>query len=312
MTILIRPLQEHELPIAAQIMRLAFGTFVGAPNLTEFFSDLNYMNRWYADPQAAFAAEDQGQIIGSNIAINWGSFGLFGPLTVHPDYWDKGIGQRLIEPAIACFERWGTTQNGFFTFPNSPKHLKLYQRFGFHPRSLTALMSKTVSVEPLPLQGLEYSQLPPSEQAASLKACFELTHTLYDGLDLSREISTVAAQNLGETILLWDDTNLVGFAVCHCGAGTEAGTHNCYIKFGAVRSGAEAEANFERLLQNCEALAAKKGLSSLNGGVNTERYAAYYKMQSLGFRIEHLGLAMHQPNQPGFNRPDVFAIDDWR
>ena len=32
-----------------------------------------------------------GKLIGSNFIANWGSVGFFGPLTIHPDYWGKGI-----------------------------------------------------------------------------------------------------------------------------------------------------------------------------------------------------------------------------
>ncbi len=37
----------------------------------------------------------------------------------------------------------GTQHAGLFTFAHSQKHVGLYQRFGFWPRFLTALMSKT-------------------------------------------------------------------------------------------------------------------------------------------------------------------------
>jgi hypothetical protein len=33
---------------------------------------------------------------------------------------------------------------------------------------------------------------------------------------------------------------------------------------------------------------------------------------AIGFRTEMTGVAMQKPNQPGYNRPDVFALDDWR
>ncbi len=47
------------------------------------------MNRWYTNPEEVFAAEIDGQILGVNIALNWGHFGLFSPLVVHPDFGSK-------------------------------------------------------------------------------------------------------------------------------------------------------------------------------------------------------------------------------
>ncbi len=31
-----------------------------------------------------------------------------------------------------------------------------------------------------------------------------------------------------------------------------------------------------------------------------------------GFRIDILGVTMHRPDEPGYSRPEMFVIDDWR
>jgi GNAT superfamily N-acetyltransferase len=67
----------------------------------------------------------------------WGAFGFFGPLTVLPEYWDQGVAQRLLKATNAVFDRWGVRRTGLFTFPQSTKHLGLYQKFGYWPRSAT-------------------------------------------------------------------------------------------------------------------------------------------------------------------------------
>ena len=145
MSITIRPLQEDDLPPTRRIIRLAFGTLLGVPDPENFRSDTDYATtRWLADPSAAFVAEMDGEVVGSNFATRWGSVGFFGPLTVRPGLWDKGIGQQLMEPIIDCFERWKLTHAGLYTFAHSPKHIGLYQRYGFWPRFLTAIMSKAV------------------------------------------------------------------------------------------------------------------------------------------------------------------------
>jgi hypothetical protein len=35
--------------------------------------------------------EVNGELVGSNFMANWGSVGVLGPLTVHPDLWNKGV-----------------------------------------------------------------------------------------------------------------------------------------------------------------------------------------------------------------------------
>lgn len=313
MTVSIRLLQAHELDAADHVFRLAFGTFLGLPEPTEFFGDAAYIHhRWQTDPNAAFVAEVDGKLIGSNLATNWGSFGFFGPLSVHPDFWNQGVAQGLIEKAIACFTQWDHRLSGLMTFPQSPKHHALYQKFGFRLRFLTAILAKSVQPsQPLPPSN-RYSLLNEDERTQSLKASYQVTDAIYEGLDLTREIQTVAAQGLGDTVLLWDDAGLAGFAVCHLGACTEAGSNTCFVKFGAVRPGNNAGQHFEQLLDLCEALTFTQGMTRLVTGVNTSREEAYHRMLARGFRTEFIGVAMHRPNEPGYNRPDVFALDDWR
>jgi len=182
----IRQLRETDRADADRIMRIAFGTFFGLPDPINFMGDAAYVQpRWRTDPKGAFAADVNGKLAGSSFATNWGSFGFFGPLTVAPDLWDRGIAKRLMEPMMACFDRWGTKQAGLFTFAHSQKHVGLYQKFGFWPRFLTAIMSRSVG---------ETTALPPSrfsqekDQGSDLKSCRVLTDTLCDGLDLRREI----------------------------------------------------------------------------------------------------------------------------
>jgi len=321
MEVSVRALRESDLPAADHIMRVAFGTFLGLPDPASFMGDANYARtRWLADPGAAFCAEIGGAVGGSNFAANWGSVGYFGPLTIRPDLWDRGLGKRLMEPVMECFARWGTAHAGLFTFAHSQKHAGLYQRFGFWPRFLTAIMSKAVeppvvqpiaSAQPAP-RWTRFSEVKESDRDATRRACREVTGEIFGGLDVSREIDAVATQSLGDTVLVWGDAGLAGFAVCHIGAGSEAGSGICYVKFAAVRPGQAAAEDFARLLRACEALAARRGAARLFAGVNTARHEAYRAMLDHKFRTEFQGVTMHRPNEPGYNRPGVYVLDDWR
>jgi hypothetical protein len=46
--------------------------------------------------------------------------------------------------------------------------------------------------------------------------------------------------------------------------------------------------------------------------VNLGREKAYRMLRAHGFRTEFEGVIMHQPNEPGYHRPGVYVIDDWR
>jgi hypothetical protein len=146
-----------------------------------------------------------------------------------------------------------------------------------------------------------------------IAAIAELTNAVFSGLDVRREIEAVTAQGLGDTVLLYREAQLVGVAVCHCGAGSEAGGGACYVKFAAARPGASAAEWFEQLLDACESLAVEAGVGRLVAGVNTGRLDAYRRMLARGFRSEFTGVSMHsRPDGPDFDSPGDYVIDDLR
>jgi GNAT superfamily N-acetyltransferase len=329
MNLSIRPIAEQDLREADRIFRLAFGTFIGLPDPQSFGGDAELVRtRWIADPAKAVGAYDEGVLVGSNFVTRWGSFGFFGPLTVRPDLWDKGVAKRLLEATMRLFEQWGTRQVGLFTFPNSPKHLALYQKFGFWPQHLTVLLSKSV---PAQLSSMLAGTPPPLARAAALEDslssrgsqtlppvverlddCRAVSESVYPGLDLESEIRAVAEQRLGDTVLIQEGPAVVGFAVCHSGRGSEGGTGATYVKFGAVTPGAETAARFARLLDACESHARSYGSARLMLGINTARHEAYRVALAHGFQTMASGVAMQRPNEAGYNRADRFVIDDWR
>ena len=204
-----------EIPGADRIVRLAFGTFLGLQDPTQTFGDSDFAyTRYEAAPDAALAAEADGKLVGSNFLTKWGSFGFFGPLSVEPRLWEQKVAQRLLEPTMEMFRKWGCRHTGLFTFNHSPKHAALYQKFGYWARFLTPVMSKEPAVPNIRSYTC-FSRLPANEKEAVVSACRETTNDIYDGLDVSSEIRAVDAQRLGDTILLHDDSKIVAFAVCH-------------------------------------------------------------------------------------------------
>ena len=261
-------LKQSELEEAGRIVRLAFGTFLGLPNPLDFMGDRNLMTP------------------------RWGSFGFFGPLTVLPEYWDRGVAQRLLEATMTIFDRWGVRHTGLFTFPQSAKHVGLYQKFGYWPRYLTAIMTRTPEANTAPQAKPAnapalLSAFTKSQREQAIQACGKLTHKIDKGLDLAGEIRAVLAQRTGGVVL------------------------TCYVKFGAARGGAGAGERFDKLLDACEAFASSRG-ATVEAGVNLAREDAYRRMRSHGYRVTMQGVAMQRPHADGFNRADAYVIDDWR
>jgi GNAT superfamily N-acetyltransferase len=305
----VGPLKQTELEEADRIFRLAFGTFLGLPNPPDFMAGRDLIApRWRSAHAAVIAAREAGRLIGSNVATRWGSFGFFGPLTVLPEYWDRGVAQRLLEATMELFDKWGLRHTGLFTFAQSPKHVGLYQKFGYWPRYLTAIMTRTPEAGPLPAL---LSALAKSQREQAIQACAKLTHKIDKGLDLSAEIRAALAQRTGDVVLTYTRGVLDAFAVCLHGPGSEGGEKTCYVKFGAARGGAGASGRFDKLLGACEAFAVSRG-ATVEAGVNLARENAYRRMRARGYRVALQGVAMQRPHAEGFNRGDAYAIDDWR
>ncbi len=304
-------LKQSEVAEAGRIVRLAFGTFLGVPDPLDFMGDRDLLTpRWRSSHVKVLAARDDGRLIGSNVVTRWGSFGFFGPLTVLPEYWDRGVAQRLLESTMTIFERWGVRHTGLFTFSNSTKHLCLYQKFGYWPRYLTAIMTGPSEARSAEAPTL-LSSFNKSHREQAIQACSRLTHKIDRGLDLTGEIQAVLAQRTGDVVLRYRGSVLEGFAVCLNGPGSEGGEKTCYVKFGAARGGSGAGERFDRLLASCEGFASSRH-ATMEAGVNLAREDAYRRMRSRGYRVAMHGVAMQRPHSDGFNRADAYVIDDWR
>ena len=307
----VRPLNEGDLAEADRVFRVAFGTFLGMPDPAHFAGDADVIaTRWRSEPAVALGAFLGDELAGSIFVANWGSVRVLGPLTIRPDLWDRGIGKRLMRSALATVDAEGANLVGLFTFADSPKHVGLYERFGFSTQAPAALFSRPVTVAATPVGWSALSES--ADTAAALAACADVSNEAYDGLNLSREIRAVAAQHLGDTVVIGDGQRVTGFAICHVGPGSEGGTGVCYIKVGVVRPGADAGQTFARLLDACNECAARHGASLVIGGANTARRESYAALLGAGFEVQMLGIVMTRPAEAGYNRGGVYLIDDWR
>jgi hypothetical protein len=88
---------------------------------------------------------------------------------------------------MTIFDRWGVRHTGLFTFPHSARHVGLYQKFGYWPRYLTAVMTHTPEANPAPQAKRAdapalLSALTKSQRDQAILACGRLTHKIDKGL----------------------------------------------------------------------------------------------------------------------------------
>jgi GNAT superfamily N-acetyltransferase len=277
MSLAIRPLEDADVEAAEKVRRLAFGTFFGLPDPLSFSGTARLVeNRHRAWPDGALVAEKDGVIVGVAISSRWGSLALLGPVAVHPEHWRGGVARTLLEASMPIYQRWHCRAAALFTFPNSTTHVGLYQRFGFWPRSLTAIMRRPVAAPSPAARARSMTALSRAERDETIAHCAALTDTLYPGMDLRDEIAAV------------------------------------YVKFAAVRSGVAAARDFKRLLDAANDFANRHGATRLDASVNMGCMEAYRLMLAAGFRTVMQGVAMHSPWIEIYDRPDVFALEDWR
>ena len=71
MALIIRPLTAQDLSEASRIIRLAFGTFLGAPEPEQFWADMDYARTRWRRPHGSLRCRIDGELVGSNFATRW-------------------------------------------------------------------------------------------------------------------------------------------------------------------------------------------------------------------------------------------------
>lgn len=252
---------------------------------------------------------------GSIFASVWGVCGFFGPLTVHPDFWNHGVATALLEPTFQQFKARGVMHVELYTFATSIKHHHLYQKFGMFPSCLTYIMAlelAAASEAAASSAGSAAAQVAAAEtsgrysltllggqsddgQATTMTSIPELLgKAAMPGLDINTEIQAVQAGHANGQVLLVHDQGsaLAAVAVVHIGSGSEAGSGCAFVKV-AVASDADS---FGYLLQQVRAQAAEAGCQKVEAGVNLMRKQAHDVMRGLGFKATSAGLSMQGPS----------------
>ncbi|PYM85317.1 MAG: hypothetical protein DME09_06050, partial [Candidatus Rokuibacteriota bacterium] len=141
----IRRVRKGDLSKVRDVTEQAFGDYFErllGTRPRQVFGGAQYVHhRWLMEPWGCFVAEENdGKIIGAVVAVMWGTVGLVGPLAVLTNYQNQDIGQQLLRAAQEFFDENRAALTGVVTYPSSPRHLYLYHKFGYKPKSLVAIM----------------------------------------------------------------------------------------------------------------------------------------------------------------------------
>ncbi len=171
----------------------------------------------YAIEDAAGGAmlwrDERGEIAAFNVAHVSGTEGWMGPLAARPDLQGAGLGKAIVTAGVEWLRAQGATTIGLETMPRTLDNIGFYARLGFTPGPLT--LTLTLEAQAADRSPLLLGALTPTDRAAMIQACRALADRLLPGYDFTREIELTDQLAAGDTVLLWKDDALAGFAICH-------------------------------------------------------------------------------------------------
>ena len=323
----IRRVRKGDLAKVRDVFEQSFGDFLERQLGTrprQAFNGAQYVHhRWLMEPWGCFVAEeDNAKIVGAALAVTWGTLGLLGPVAVLTHYHNQTIAQQLIRAVQEFFDENKATLHGAVTYPHSAKHLALFHKFGYRPKSLTAVMSRALDrpgirpVLPKPAKGSlsvrRFSTLEETKKKAALARFHRLTNAINRGVDLSKEVEIVDGLALGDTLLLERGAELIGFAVYHTPGVSEAPTGAVYVKYLAIDRRHRKVEHLEQFISAIEDLAQEHGLPRVILPVYLRYWLAYSTLVRCGYQVDFTMVRMQKGKPEDYEDPADLLLDDWR
>jgi N-acetylglutamate synthase-like GNAT family acetyltransferase len=322
----IRRVRKGDLSKVRDVMEQAFGDFFERQVGTrprQVFGGAQYVHhRWLMEPWGCFVAEEgDGKIVGAAVAVMWGTIGLVGPMAVLTNYQNQDIGQQLLTACQEFFDENKATLQGVCTYPYSPKHLILYQKFGYRPKGLVVITGKPLARREIvhatrtAKPGLairRYSTLEEAQKKQAMQKIRRMTNSFWRGMDLGKEVEIVDGLTLGDTLLLEKGREVIGFAVCHLPPNSEA-PHGCaYVKFLAIDPRQRKPEHLHALLGAVEEMAGTAQLQRVVAPAYTYYWTAYQTLLERGYHVDFTMVRMKRGKQEDYENPSDLVLDDWR
>jgi GNAT superfamily N-acetyltransferase len=325
----IRRVRKGDLSKVRDVFEQSFGDFLERQLGTrprQAFNGAQYVHhRWLMEPWGCFVAEEDGaKIVGAALAVTWGTVGLLGPVAVLTHYHNQTIAQQLIRAVQEFFEENKATLHGAVTYPTSPKHLALFHKFGYKPKSLTAVMSRALdraagrpvaTKAPMAKGSLavrRFSELEETKKKAALARFHRVTNAICRGMELAKEVEIVDGLALGDTLLLERGAELIGFAVYHAPGVSEAPTGSLYVKYLAIDPRHRKVEHLEQFVAAVEDLALEQGLSRVILPVYLRYWLAYSTLVKCGYQVDFTMVRMQKGKPEDYEDPADLLLDDWR
>jgi ribosomal protein S18 acetylase RimI-like enzyme len=322
----IRRVRKGDLSKVRDVIEQAFGDFferqVGTRPRQAFGGAQYVHHRWLMEPWGCFVAEEgDGKIVGAALAVMWGTVGVVGPIAVLTNYQNQDIGQQLLQACQEFFDENKAVVSGLSTYPYSPKHLMLYQKFGYRPRGLVVVTAKHLDRREIVhatkpskpgVSVRRYSTLEEAKKKPAMARMRRITNGVWRGMDLAKEVEIVDGLALGDTLLLEKGRDVIGFGICHLPPNSEAPHGSAYVKFLAIDARHRKPEYFTAMLAAVEELAGGAQLGQVVVPVYTYYWAAYQALLERGYRVDFTMVRMKRGKPEDTEDPADLVLDDWR
>ncbi len=306
-----RPLPPVEGPFTARIEEIPALNVVFSDAFTERYRrdgmvgvrvpNLNPQVWRYAIEDAAGGAmvwrDARGDIAAFNMVHRSGVDGWMGPLAVRTEYQGTGMGKDVVERGVDWLRREGARVIGLETMPRTMDNIGFYSGLGFAPGRLTITLTLDAASRDRAPDLL--GRLGAHDHEEAMRASRALLDGLAPGYDFSREIDLTHALSLGDTVLLHEGDDLVGFALCHTAPLVEGRVRE---ELRVLKLVLADESHMDAMVRALRDYARRSGTRSVAFRVQGEYDTLYRKLITMGARVRwtdlRMALAGHAETRP--------------
>jgi GNAT superfamily N-acetyltransferase len=233
--------------------------------------------------------DEHGDIAAFNLAHLCGREGWMGPLAVRTDRQGGGVGKSVVGAAADWLIDRGAHTVGLETMPRTVDNIGFYSGLGFRPGHLTVTLTLDTGTRRLPPPAL-LSEGSDDRQHTAVTAIRGLVEELAPGYDCSREILLTSEMSLGDTVLVWGDAGLDGFALSHSAPLAE-GREGDEVR--VLKLAARSPEAFTAVVSAVEAAASRAGIRRVAIRAQTAYADAYQSLMARGYQVRWTDLRMY-------------------
>jgi GNAT superfamily N-acetyltransferase len=264
----------------------------------------------YAIEDAADGAllwrDDRGHVVAFNMVHQSGREGWMGPLAVRTELQGAGTGKEIVNRGIEWLKARGASVIGLETMPRTMDNIGFYSRLGFLPGRLTITTTLEAAYGDPP--AMLIGRLSNSSRDDVLAECRALVERLLPGYDYTREITLTHDLGLGDTVLLYDGSTLIGFALAHTAPLVEGRARE---ELRVLKLVLADESRFVDLVRGITDFARRSGTRRVALRLQGEFLDAYHRVISLGGHVRWTDLRMSLADH-GEKRPDRgLVLSNW-